>query len=512
MRVALYAAALLLLAADAPAGRSSHGGHTLANALHFEARTFNSAGQQESGTMSTTGADIRSPFVTANLASACTTTSVSIRGVQNAVTIGSQSRCFTVYVPETAPRPAPVLIHLHDDAADAIDCARNNGHWVHEAYAGGFALVCAEASATGYGGAYDNAWQFGMHGVVHDENANPCLERHSNEIPFFRNIFNHLSAAGTFNMERLYISGDRTGGAMAAYVASCFPARVAGFTQFSQGLKLKGDGASMPGRQGECDACEYWPAKIFPSHALGRAFTHCTFIDGSDSTSGTLATNMCDAMADGDHYSRLFAFQADTGHPSSSTMPALAAYCFGIGRGATPLPPLPPPKMCTAQAKRNSDPVRIVRSQRLALMKAKVADPCPLSVGNLSSLHQCPCLCDGILPSTCANQCAEFRGVPAGLIVNVSNDAPSTGEVCAPHTRRADAANRCFSSAVVTAKLGRLLPLKVVVHSCPDHPLAAGEVGAHRSVALFQQYSFELPVPPVLAHPPPAAGINRRAA
>jgi hypothetical protein len=100
--------------------------------------------------------------------SACTTTSVPIAGYTKSITTSTgETRCFTVYRPETAPTPTPVVVYFHDRGEDAIECGRVGGEFVRQAYRDGFALVCAEAADLG-------DWRFGNYGIVNDNNANPC--------------------------------------------------------------------------------------------------------------------------------------------------------------------------------------------------------------------------------------------------------------------------------------------------------------------------------------------------
>ena len=227
--------------------------------------------------------------------SACVTTTVPIAGqVQSFTTTTGETRCFTVFRPETAPSPSSVLIYFHDRGEDAIECGRVGGEFVRQAYRDGFTLVCAEATSSG-------VWRFGNYGIVNDDNANPCDLTSNVEKPYLDQIFKYVrtktvsdfvqtTSVGliqntntALSIDRLYLSGYGEGSSFAAFVAFCFPQSVSGFVQAGgHGLKIKGDGIFLDDGAGECTNCKYYPIKVLPALSIGRSFRHCAFASTGD--------------------------------------------------------------------------------------------------------------------------------------------------------------------------------------------------------------------------------------
>ena len=117
--------------------------------------------------------------------SACVQSNSIAGQVQSFTTSTGETRCFTIYYPETAPSPAPVVIYFHERGEDAIECGRVGGEFVRQAYRDGFALICAEATNNG-------VWRFGNYGIVSDENANPCAATANVEKPYLDQIFRYV--------------------------------------------------------------------------------------------------------------------------------------------------------------------------------------------------------------------------------------------------------------------------------------------------------------------------------
>lgn len=297
--------------------------------------------------------------------SACTTTSVPIAGHTKAITTSTgETRCFTVYRPETAPTPTPVVVYFHDRGEDAIECGRVGGEFVRQAYVDGFALVCAEATDPG-------EWRFGNYGIVNDANANPCTASQANvEKPYLEQIFKYVRTSKVSDLiqatsvglvqntnlalssDRVYLSGYGMGSTFAAYVAFCFPGSVSGLAQAGgHGYKRKGDGVMLDDGSGECAECQYYPVKVLPALSIGRTLKHCAFATMNDAISPPpLHRAMCAALNANGHTSTLYVDHEPLGHVRPTRFLARAALCLQIGGATAPSPPSPDPCVASSSA------------------------------------------------------------------------------------------------------------------------------------------------------------------
>ena len=379
--------------------------------------------------------------------SACVTTEPIAGSVQSFTSSTGETRCFTVYRPETAPSPAAVVVYFHDRGEDAIECGRVGGEFVQQAYRDGFALVCAEASdVTG-------VWRFGNNGIVNDLNANPCDATTNVEAGYLTQIFKYVrtktvadfmqttslgqlsqNTNPALSIDRLYVSGYGEGSNFAAFVAFCYPSSVSGFVQAGgHGYKVKGDGVLMDDGAGECANCQYFPAKVLPALSIGRSFRHCSFTRLNDNLSPlSLHQKMCASLNDNGHSSTMYVDGSSNGGVQGRARPtsfmARAALCLQIGGATAPAPP--PPFDCGTTIP-NTPPTNYPvvganygaslssssssssiqggpSSSSLTTLLAVTGDLCPAWdwVPSMTS-HQCPCGCNGILPNVCSDVCSD---------------------------------------------------------------------------------------------------------
>jgi hypothetical protein len=501
--------------------------------------------------------------------SACVT-SVPIAGETRSITTSTgETRCFTVYRPETAPSPTPVIVYFHDRGEDAIECGRVGSEFVRQAYRDGFALVCAEAADPGN-------WRFGNYGIVNDNNANPCTSSQANvEKPYIEQIFkyvrtkrvsDYLQATSVgqtqpntniaLSIDRLYLAGYGEGSNFAAYVAFCFPSSVSGMVQAGgHGYKRKGDGIILDDGAGECADCMYYPVKVLPALSIGRTFKHCAFASTGDTISPpTLHQAMCTALNSNGHSSTLYMYGDDVGHVRPTNFIARAALCLQIG-GAT-APPPPPTDSCISTPLASTTTTTIINNnggQQYGNHLSNVASPtlsitadaCPAWdwLPTLTS-HQCPCSCDGVLPDACSDACSSvtlLRRVnnlnsqknmhqlnenillPSKPTSATFTDSSSTSSstktksleyiACPPGYVPTASNNFCMNPKIQTTTTSIKTTneiystIKITTSGCPSHNVD-NSMSPHD--AMYQQYTVEIPhldvSTPLLQEPIPSFG------
>eukprot|EP00946_MAST-07B_sp_MAST-7B-sp1_P002968 g2968.t1 len=338
------------------------------------------------------------------------------------------------------------MIYFHDRGDTAVECGREGSEFVRQAFADGFALICAEARGLS---SYDG-WRIGNYGVVHDENANPCSVHDSLEKPYMDQIFKVLrtkrlgdfhkvgdisliqSTNPAFSMGQVFAAGYGRGAAFAAFVSFCYPSSISGFVQAGSGLKMKGDGVLLDSGAGECADCRYWPIKVLSATAVGRSFRHCAFSSLADTIApATMSRAMCSAMRREGHFSTLYMSESGA---AANVRPekflARAAHCMMIGgANAPPFPTVDPCGSSTPYSHEEGPPdfmnteilsmsvntisagTQVVNADSGILPIAVTSEPCPPwnwlpGSSSSGSSHNCPCGCNGILPDACSESCA----------------------------------------------------------------------------------------------------------
>eukprot|EP00946_MAST-07B_sp_MAST-7B-sp1_P003129 g3129.t1 len=381
-------------------------------------------------------------------------------------TSSGETRCFTLYRPSSAPSPAAVMIYFHDRGDTAVECGREGSEFVRQAFADGFALVCAEARELS---SYDG-WRIGNYGVVHDENANPCNVHDSLEKPYMDQIFKVLrtkrlgdfhkvgdisliqSTNPAFSMGQVFAAGYGRGAAFAAFVSFCYPSSISGFVQAGSGLKIKGDGVLLDSGAGECADCRYWPIKVLSATAVGRSFRHCAFSSLADTIApATMSRAMCSAMRREGHSSTLYMSESGA---ATNVRPkkflARAAHCMMIG-GAD-APPFPTVDPCDPSASYSREE----------------GSPDSMNTGTLS-----------MSVSTIGAGTQVVNADSAILPIAV------TSEPCPPWNCPASGRGGRGSASVFPR-------LRIVTHGCPAHHVDT-TVPDQSTMAMYQQYTITIP-------------------
>lgn len=212
------------------------------------------------------------------------------------ITDGTNTRCYSVIAPASAKTPMPVLFWFHGSGGSAKGCGletddqRVDHSLALEAVKNGFALVCGEATQYEItpGGAGGGQWDIPE--IMTDATGTPCDSSDSVDVNYMTAVLDSLGQAGTFDMKHLYTSGCSMGSAFSSYSSTCMRGlghSIPAFATHSTGLKIKGDGNTMPATTfdpgytwGECPTCQYFPFVPTKQPDLKA----CIFDDYSDPT------------------------------------------------------------------------------------------------------------------------------------------------------------------------------------------------------------------------------------
>jgi len=217
-------------------------------------------------------------------------------GSTTTVSDGTNTRCFSEIIPQTATLPMPVLFWFHGQGGNGGHCgdfgdsdfSMKLGDYAHKY---GFALICGEGLQDVYG--RGGSWavpeiQTNVTGTKCD--ASEAVEGFNSnvDIIYMQNVLKNLiGRSDTFDMKRIYTAGCSMGSAFSEFISTCLhqwanendPRKeytqigISGFATHSTGLKIKGDGFNFPPANnksvswGECDGCQYFP--VVPSRQPG---------------------------------------------------------------------------------------------------------------------------------------------------------------------------------------------------------------------------------------------------
>lgn len=225
-------------------------------------------------------------------------------------TLGNEVRCYLIYIPPTTKFPLPVHIFFHGRHDFASRCLSNNTQLVHAAQVNHFALVCAEASLGSDIRTRTGVWNV-SNLKIDDMHPQTCTAAESREIRYFAHIlrslkrFPYLFDVGypaakeqpNDNSGTISLSGFSQGAALVLYLAVCFSKDIGAIIQVATGIKLAHDGVQMPGHEGACKSCGYWPVQVPSSLISGKKIRHCAFQQINDVLVPFQTTiNICELM------------------------------------------------------------------------------------------------------------------------------------------------------------------------------------------------------------------------
>jgi hypothetical protein len=195
------------------------------------------------------------------------------------VSDGEHDRCFVAVKSENLTTAAPVLFFSHGSGGSAANCGEgvdeHGNTWVKMALRHNFVFVCGEAviksvtnNITGapmQGGIWD------IPEVFNDTSSRQCEADSGSEAAYMKAVWEAMDAKpNEFNTSASFHIGCSEGSAFSQWAAVCRhesdPQKISAFTTHSTGLKVKGDGNTLPPcyrdptyTWGECPTCKYWP-------------------------------------------------------------------------------------------------------------------------------------------------------------------------------------------------------------------------------------------------------------
>lgn len=202
--------------------------------------------------------------------------------------------CHAASDDEESPSLIPLMLYFgHNSSAEcAVHRDQHNESLTYLAEQNAFAVLCFEAMANA-------SYRIPEEMVDHT----PCGKDDSTDLTHVIDVLTKVGMySEKFDLSRLYVAGVSRGASFAGYAAHCLRDRrgiasVSSVAMVNGGLKLKGDGLTMPQesgssyRHGECPSCKAWP--FVPKKQLGLRL--CAFAGSND----TLAAEGVDS---GDHF------------------------------------------------------------------------------------------------------------------------------------------------------------------------------------------------------------------
>lgn len=219
------------------------------------------------------------------------TCSVSGNGQVVSLSDGQYDRCMSVITPSGATGPMPVLFNFHGGGGNGQNCGSGpeSGELASIAQSSGFALVCGEALQDIFG----RGGQWNIPEIITDATGTPCEGSDSHDIGYINAAVEWLnSQSDKYDTSRIFFTGCSMGSAFTSYISSCWkkshPNDLSAFATHSTGLKVKGDGLSLPPDNydtdytwGECPNCGYFPFKP-EAHTDDLGLKACIFDNTGD--------------------------------------------------------------------------------------------------------------------------------------------------------------------------------------------------------------------------------------
>jgi hypothetical protein len=192
------------------------------------------------------------------------------------VSDGKNDRCFVVIKPQSLTAPAPVVFFAHGSGGSAANCAEGvDEHadtWVKLAMRHNFIYVCGEAviqSATNnITGKSMQGGTWNLPEVFNDTSGRQCDGGSGSEAAYMQAVWAAMAAKpDEFDLTRRFVNGCSEGSAFSQWHAVCLhesdPTSISAFITHSTGLKIKGDGNTLPPCSsdpsytwGECPTCK----------------------------------------------------------------------------------------------------------------------------------------------------------------------------------------------------------------------------------------------------------------